>query len=78
MERISLQQITVTENSEEEITSLKLDGKNIFNITIKLKCFENVEYLSLQNNFIKYLNFIKMFPKLWSLDIRNNQVNNDN
>jgi hypothetical protein len=33
-----------------------------------------IEYLSLKNSSIKNLKFVKYFPNLWYLDVRNNLV----
>jgi hypothetical protein len=35
-----------------------------------------IEYLSLNNSFIKNLKFVKYFSNLWYLDVRNNPVKN--
>jgi hypothetical protein len=53
---------------------------NIFNfsinkISIEKTIFLNLEYLTLNNTQLKDISFIKYFPFLWYLDIRNNFVN---
>jgi hypothetical protein len=56
----------------EKIKTLNLNSRNIMQISITN--MHNIEYLSLQNNLIKQIHFLKYFPNLWYLDIRNNLV----
>jgi Leucine-rich repeat (LRR) protein len=59
----------------EEITTMYLNNMNIvtFSITDKTH-FTKIEFLSLQNNHIKNINFLKYFPNIWYVDLRQNQV----
>jgi Leucine-rich repeat (LRR) protein len=57
-------------NTEERKKHGRVKDFDIFrNMTIM-----SIEYLSLKNNLLKNLNFVKYLPKLWYLDARDNPV----
>jgi hypothetical protein len=60
--------------NREEIIALFLHGKNILNISLKNLQFDTLQFLSLRNNQIKNINFLKSFPNLWFIDLRNNPI----
>jgi hypothetical protein len=57
-----------------DFSVLYLEYMKIIKFSFNFSTFDSVEFLSLRNNQILNLNFIKAFPNLWYLDIRENQV----
>jgi hypothetical protein len=58
-------------------TTIYLDAFNsvsIFAMSTHIFNYKTIEYLSIRDNFLKQINFIKDLPHLWYLDIRKNQV----
>jgi len=62
------------EKKKSEVKTLNLNKMNTINFALNEMTFKSIEYLSLQNNLLKNTQFVKNFPNLWYLDIRNNQV----
>jgi len=60
--------------SGDNVEIINLNNLNISKISTYKTIFENVQFLSLQNNLIINLGFLKNFPNLLYLDIRGNQV----
>ena len=56
---------------------LNTNDRNIIKVFLDKMSVGNLVYLSLQNNHLKNLDFIKKFPALWSLDVRGNYVRNN-
>lgn len=66
--------ILLTESKDDKTNYMILDNRNITSINNTYTIFYNIEFLSLKNNCLINLNFLRSFPKLWYLDVRNNQV----
>ena len=64
------------ERKLEKLKTLYLNNHNINNFDFKNKIISNIEYLSIQNNNLINLDFIKFLPNLWYLDARNNPIEN--
>jgi len=64
------------EKKRDKLTTIYLHFYNIDSIEFNFKNFLTIEFLSLQNNNISNINFIKFLPNLWYLDIRNNPLDN--
>jgi hypothetical protein len=60
---------------KEDATTLYLNNKSINSFSLKHD-FTYLEFLSLQNNSISDIRFLKALPNLWYLDIRNNPIDN--
>ena len=58
-----------------DLQVLFLEQMNIAKISLNLSQFESIQFLSLKNNNLINLNFIKAFPNLFYLDVRGNHVN---
>jgi len=67
----------IKEQKIDNITTLYLHYYNIDSIELNnLKSFSRLEFLSLQNNNIINIDFIKNLPNLWYFDVRNNPLEN--
>lgn len=62
------------EKDVKDINVLYLEYMKIRKVSFSFSLFESIEFLSLRNNAIINLNFIKALPNLWYLDLRGNQV----
>jgi hypothetical protein len=60
---------------KEGATTLYLNNSSINSFSLKQN-FIYLEFLSLQNNSISDIRFLKALPNLWYLDIRNNPIDN--
>lgn len=71
----SLEQLT-KEKKLEKLTTLYLHYYNIDSFDFTNKNFSKLEFLSIQNNNITNIDFIKNLPNLWYFDVRNNPLEN--
>ncbi len=60
----------------EKVTTIYLENRNISRILFKTIQWKNLSFLSLRNNSINRVGFIKSMNNIWYLDLRNNNVNN--
>ena len=60
---------------ENKIKIMILDNSKIFLFRLR-SIFTQIECLSLQNNFIKDITFLKNLPNLYYLDLLGNHINN--
>ena len=63
------------EKEEKEKIKMILDSLKIYSIELKSN-YNNIECLSLANNFIKDITFIYNFPNVYYLDISGNHIEN--
>ena len=72
-----LNNILIQENQGRKIEDIKvfyLNGFDINEIILNNSLINKIEFLSLQNNNLKDINFIKNLENLWYLDIRKNPI----
>ena len=64
------------ENKKENlINTMILDSSKIFSYELSLS-FNQIECLSLQNNFIRNISFVHHLPNLYYLDLMGNNIEN--
>lgn len=64
------------EKKSDKLTTLYLHYYNIDSFDFSNKSFSDLEFLSVQNNNITNIDFIKYLPNLWYFDVRNNPLEN--
>lgn len=75
----SLTKMILTGEQESNINQLKLiylNGFEINDIIFQTSLIYRIEFLSLQNNNLKNISFIKNLNNLWYLDLRKNPIEN--
>ncbi len=60
----------------EKFTTLYLHYYNIDSFDLSENSFSKLEFLSIQNNNITTIDFIRHLPNLWYFDVRNNPLEN--
>ncbi len=71
----TLEQLT-KEKKLEKLTTLYLHCNNIEILDLSEKSFSKLEFLSIQNNNVTNIDFVKNLPNLWYFDVRNNPLKN--
>lgn len=71
----TLEQLT-NDKKLEKLTTLYFHNYKIDSIDLSNKIFTKLEFLSIQNNNITNIDFIKSLPNLWYFDVRNNPLEN--